>query len=439
MMPEYGLGFWQCRLRYWNQDQLLDVAREHKRRGLPIDVIACDFFHWPHMGDFRFEDEFFPEPKAMVDELESMGIKLMVSVWPQIGLDSENYIEMKEKGLLVHTESGVKTQMQFGGNSVFFDATNPEARAYVWGKCKENYCNYGIRVFWLDEAEPEYGEYDFDNYRYSAGSNLQVGNIYPQQYSRAFHDVLTAEGQVSAVNLVRCAWAGSQRYGALVWSGDIRCSFEALRKQICAGLSMGIAGIPWWTTDIGGFAGGDPSDPDYRELLILWFQWGAFCPVMRLHGDRNPSGKPVFRADGSHAMFTGSENEVWSYGEEAYAILEKYMRLREDLRPYTRRLMAEAHELGLPIMRAMFYEFPDDEICWELKDQYMFGADILVAPITEKCSRQRDVFLPSGARWTELSSGKEFGGGAVVSAQAPLSVIPVFLKNGSHRGLIGKI
>lgn len=152
MMPEYGLGFWQCKLRYYNQEQLLEVAREYKRRNLPIDVIVCDFFHWPKMGDFRFDEEFFPDPKAMVDELKEMGIELMVSVWPQIDLQSENYEEMRQKGLLVKPEMGVNISMLFGGYSNFFDATNPEARKYVWEKCKKNYYDYGIKIFWLDEA-----------------------------------------------------------------------------------------------------------------------------------------------------------------------------------------------------------------------------------------------------------------------------------------------
>lgn len=438
MMPEYGLGFWQCKLRYWNQEQLLEVAREYKRRNLPIDVIVCDFFHWPKMGDFRFEEEFFPDPKAMVDELKNLGIELMVSVWPQIDLQSENFEEMQQRNMLVKPEMGVNICMRFGGESVFYDATNPEARKYVWEKCKKNYYDHGIQVFWLDEAEPEYSVYDFDNYRYKMGPNVQIGNVYPQLFSRTFYDGMTAEGQQNVVNLVRCAWAGSQRYGALVWSGDIHCSWEAFRRQICAGLNMGIAGIPWWTTDIGGFGGGDPESESFRELLVRWFQYGAFCPVMRLHGDRQPTRK-VYRKDGSEALFSGSDNEVWSFGEEVYPILVKYMNLREAMRPYTRRLMQEAHEQGSPVMRPMFYEFPKEEICWDLKDQYMFGPDILVAPVLQEGSTERGVYLPAGAEWTELRSGRVYKGGQTITAAAPLEVIPVFLKNGACPEWVGTI
>lgn len=277
-MPEYGLGFWQCKLRYWNQEQLLEVAREYKRRGLPIDVIVCDFFHWPHMGDYRFDPEFFPDPGAMVRELDSLGIKLMVSVWPQVALTSENYNDMRQKGLLVRAEYGEQVGMRFVEDSMFFDPTNPQARKYVWKIIKKNYYDNGIRIFWLDEAEPEYGTYDFAAYRYHMGSNLQIGNIFPQQYSKMFYDGMKAAGQEEIVNLVRCAWAGSQRYGALVWSGDIMSSWEDFRKQLCAGLNMGMSGIPWWTTDIGGFHNGVTKDPVFRELLVRWFEWGAIAP-----------------------------------------------------------------------------------------------------------------------------------------------------------------
>ncbi len=425
MMPEYGLGFWQCKLRYWNQEHLLGVAREHKNRGLPMDVIVCDFFHWPRMGDFRFDPEFFPDPGAMVEELKSMGIELMVSVWPQIALDSENYREMRQQGLLVRSELGEQIGMRFGGDSMFYDATNPRAREYVWEKCRQNYYSHGIRIFWLDEAEPEYGSYDFENFRYHLGSAAQVGNVYPQMLSRNFYDGMRAAGQENPVNLVRCAWAGSQRYGALVWSGDVHCDWETFRRQLCAGLSMGIAGIPWWTTDIGGFHGGCPEDEGFRELLIRWFQWGAYCPVMRLHGDRQPARK-VTRRDGSEAMFSGSGNEVWSFGEAAYPILKKYLLVRESLRDYTRRLMLEAHTQGKPVMRAMFYAFPRDPACSGLQDQYMYGFKYLVAPVMYPGMRERGVYLPAGAGWLNVETGEVHAGGQTVLAPAPLDVIPVF-------------
>ena len=427
MMPEYGLGFWQCKLRYQIQEELLHVAREYKRQGLPIDVIVIDFFHWPHQGDWKFDPAYWPDPKAMIEELKSMGIQLMVSIWPTVETDSENYEEMLENGYLIRCDRGVDTSFIFlDKNTLPFDATNPEARGYVWAKVKEHYYDAGVRLFWLDEAEPEYNIYDFDNYRYYSGPCLQTGNIYPSCYSQAFYDGMKAAGQTNIVNLVRCAWAGSQKYGALVWSGDIPSTFGSMKNQLAAGLNMGIAGIPWWTTDIGGFYGGDPTNPEFQELFIRWFQWGAFCPVMRLHGDREPR-QPQYGTTGGYFCASGADNEVWSYGPGAFEICKKYLRLREEMRDYTRKLMEEAHTKGLPLMRAMFVEFPDDPVCWELEEQYMYGDKYLVAPILNLGQRARKVYLPSGCGW-RLSDGSQqiFSGGQWTEVRAPLDTMPVF-------------
>jgi alpha-D-xyloside xylohydrolase len=233
-------------------------------------------------------------------------------------------------------------------------------------------------------------------------------------------------GMELPVNLLRCAWAGSQRYGALVWSGDIHSDWETLRKQVCAGHSMGVAGIPWWTTDIGGFMGGDPRDPAFRELFIRWFQWGAYCPVMRLHGDREPHETPA-RANGEPVLFTGGPNEVWSYGEEAYPILVKYLNVRQAMRAYVRDTMRQAHETGKPVMRPMFYEYPADETCAGLKDQYMFGDRYLVAPVMQPGQRSRRVYLPAGT-WENVDTGETHSGGGWITAPAPLAAMPVFQK-----------
>ena len=432
MMPEYGLGYWQCKLRYRNQEELLQVAREHKRRGLPMDAIVVDFFHWTRQGDFRFEPRDWPDPEAMVRELKEMGIETVVSVWPTIDERSENYGEMADKGYLVQADRGNSNHMTWMGNTVFYDATHPGAQKFVWDKCKQNYYEKGIRCFWLDEAEPEYGPYDFDNYRYYSGTALQCTNTYPVGYAKGFYDGLKEAGETEILSLVRCAWAGSQKYGALTWSGDIYSSFRSMREQLQAGLNMSMAGIPWWTSDIGGFLGGDIKDDGFKELLVRWFAWGAFCPVFRMHGERSPWHEREHEfIDNVRQLTSGQDNEVWSFGDDNYDILKEYLFIRERLRPYVRSLMKEASEKGAPVMRPLFYDFPEDKKCWEIEDAYMFGPDLLVAPVMEAGVTTREVYLPVGTDWVEAYTGKIYTGGSQVLAEAPLAIIPVFTRAGS--------
>lgn len=428
MMPEYAMGFWQCKLRYQTQDELLSVAREYKRRGLPISVIVVDFFHWPLQGEWKFDPVYWPDPDAMIKELKEMGIELMVSIWPTVDYRSENFDEMMSKGYLIRVDRGFPISMDFQGNTLHFDATNPEARSYVWNKAKKNYYDKGVKVFWLDEAEPEYSVYDFENYRYFLGPDVQVGNIYPLMYAKTFFDGMKASGQENILNLLRCAWAGSQRYGALVWSGDVKSSFSSLRNQFAAGLNMGLAGIPWWTTDIGGFFGANAEDPRFHELLIRWFEYGAFCPVMRLHGYRWPI-QPQVGTTGGATCLSGAPNEVWSYSDEVYEICKKYLELREKMKPYITDIMKEAHEKGTPVMRPLFYDFPQDKECWVNDRQYMFGPDLMVAPVMEEGQREMSVYLPFGSRWTNVWTNETFGGGQVIKTQAPIDEIPLFLRD----------
>lgn len=429
MMPEWAMGFWQCKLRYQTQEELLNIAREYKKRGLPIDVIVIDYFHWPLQGDWKFDPKYWPDPDAMIHELDGMGIKLMVSIWPTVDYRSENFEEMLEKGYLIRTERGFRIVMDFQGNTVHYDATNPKAREFVWQKAKQNYYDKGIRVFWLDEAEPEYSVYDFDNYRYYLGPNVQIGNSYPVFYAKTFYEGMTKEGQRDVINLLRCAWAGSQKYGALVWSGDIHSSFKSLRNQLAAGLNMGMAGIPWWTTDIGGFHGGNPKDPSFQELLVRWFEWGTFCPVMRLHGERQPLQAPIGDYGGGLCV-SGADNEVWSFGDENYSILKKYLELRKHMKPYIMELMQAAHEKGTPVMRPLFYDVPSDMKSWNIEDEYMFGPDVLVAPVLYAGETERKVYLPKGSRWKNYWTGEVVKGGSSVVVSTPIEQIPVFTRNG---------
>ena len=433
MMPEYGLGYWQCKLRYRNQEELLAVAREHKKRGLPMDAIVIDFFHWTMQGDFKFEPLDWPDPEAMVKELKELGIETVVSVWPTIDERSENFGKMNDMGYLVNADRGNPDHMTWMGNTIFYDATHPGAQKFVWERCKENYYKLGIRCFWLDEAEPEYGPYDFDNYRYYAGPALQCTNTYPVGYAKGFYEGLKAEGEKDVMSLVRCAWAGSQKYGVLTWSGDIYSSFRSMREQLQAGLNMGMAGIPWWTSDIGGFLGGDIKDKNFQELLVRWFAWGAFCPVFRMHGERSPwyEREQEFR-NGVRQLTSGQDNEVWSFGEDNYKILSKYLFIRERLRPYIRECMKTASETGAPVMRPLFYDFPEDKTCWETEDAYMFGPDLLVAPVMEAGATTRTIYLPKGASWTDANTKQVYEGGQTVTVPAPLDVIPVMLRDGKE-------
>ena len=426
MFPEDLMGLWQCKLRYRTQEEVLSVARKYKEEGIKIDQIVIDFFHWTVQGDWKFDKTYWPDPKAMVDELHSMGIKVIVSVWPSVDRKSENFYPMMEKGLLIKTERGAAQTYDYQGDCVEIDPFNPETRKYVWDVCKKNYYDYGIDAFWLDNSEPDYGVYDFENYRYCDGPALELSNMYPQMYSRVFYDEMSKLGK-PVVNLLRCAWAGSQKYGNVVWSGDVPSTFEAFRDQLQCGLNMGLAGIPWWTTDIGGFMTDDVNDPDFRQLLIRWYQFAVYSAVLRMHGDRGPYNIPSLdtRDWGGGYLHTGQPNELWSYGEDNYAIMKKYYNIRIEMHDYIKSLYEEAHTNGSPLIRAMFYEFPDDAKCWELQDQYMFGAKYLVAPVMYLNEFKRDVYLPSG-KWKLTSTGETYEGGKTVTVDAPIDYMPVF-------------
>lgn len=426
-MPEDLLGLWQCKLRYRTQEEVLKVAHDCKEHGVPIDCIVIDFFHWTVQGDWKFDKTYWPDPKAMVDELHSMGIKVVVSVWPTVDKRSEHFYDMLEKGLLVKNERGGLQNYDFEGDCTVFDATNPEAREYVWEVCKKNYYDLGIDMFWLDNSEPDLVKYDFDSLRYYMGPALEVSNIYPQYYSRVFYDKMTKLQDAPVVSLLRSAWAGSQKYGNVVWSGDVPSTFEALRDQIAAGLNMGLAGISWWTTDIGGFMTDDVNDPDFRQLLIRWYEFAVFSPILRIHGDRGPYNIPALddRNFGGGYLHTGQDNELWSYGEDNFKIMKDQLSLRHELKPYIKSLFEETSKNGSPIIRTLFYEFPEDKKCWEVYDEYMFGDKYLVAPILELNQFEREVYLPAG-KWEDIRDGKVYEGGQTITAKAPIESIPVF-------------
>ncbi|WP_367342139.1 TIM-barrel domain-containing protein [Limosilactobacillus sp.] len=431
-MPPQLLGLWQSKLRYRTQDEVLEVANKYKEKGITPSVIAIDYFHWPAQGEYCFDKNYWPNPKQMISTLKKKyHIQPMVSVWPTVQNDARNYNTYFEKGYLVKINRGISMTMQIQGNTVFVDMTNPKARKYVWSLLQNNYAKNGIDYYWLDVAEPGYSVYDFDNYRYYGGTVEEIGNLYPNEYLRMVYEGRKQlDSSNPVVTLVRGAWIGAQKYGALVWSGDIDSSFRALRNQVNTGLNVGIAGIPWWTTDIGGFHGGVPTDKNFRELLLRWFEYATFSPILRLHGDRQPHSKPLSHKGGG-SMVTGAPNEIWSYGKTVENILIKFLHVRESLRPYLERLMNEAHLYGFPIMRPLFYEFPKDSKSWSVDNTYMLGSDVLVAPIIYQGQTSRNVYLPKGTTWLNPYTHETFNGGINVDVKANIDQIPVFIKSNS--------
>jgi alpha-D-xyloside xylohydrolase len=427
--PAWASGFWQSKLRYQSQEELLSIAREYKKRGLPLSVIVIDFFSWSLQGDWKLDPERWPDPAGMARELAEMGVHIMSSIWPTVNPFSQNYNEMQQRGLLLRAERGLPLQMIFQDNRPegplalsYYDSTNPEAREFIWEKVRENYFQHGIKIYWLDACEPEMFPLDQDNVRYHLGSGLTVANAYPLLHEKGFYEHMKADGMETVLNLCRSGWAGSQRYGAAIWSGDISSTFEALQAQVRAGLNMAMSGIPWWTTDIGGFYGANIASPYFRELVVRWFQYSTFCPLFRLHGYRLPS------EDSQMMLNTGDDNEAWSFGEEAYGIIKELLFLRERLRPYIMEQMQKAHESGIPPMRPLFFDYSEDLESANIDDQFLLGPDVLVAPILTEGARSRTVYLPAGTSWTDAWNGETLNGGQHINADAPLERIPVYLR-----------
>lgn len=422
-MPEFATGFWQSKLRYYSQEDLLSVAREYKKRNLPISVIVADFYHWKTTGDWKFNRELWPDPAAMIKELDSLNIKLLVSVWPTLAEKSDNYATFKQSNFTIRPELGNNLFLKVNDDLTFVDVTYPKARKALWSKLKENYYDLGVRMFWMDEAEPEIEPLEYKNIRYYRGNGLEVSNIYPYNFAQAIYEGQKESGQIEIINLIRSGWIGSQRFGTLLWSGDIKGDFPTLKKQVKAGLNIGLCGIPWWNTDIGGFYGSSDSD-EYKELLIRWFQYGTFSPIMRIHGVR----RPIIKLEGQITN-TGSPNEVWSFGDKPFKIMSHYLDVRERLRPYIQKHMDIASEKGTPVMRPLFYDFPEDKTCYKIEDQYMFGPDILVAPVLEANATSRTIYLPVGSKWKDALTGKMYSGGQSINYKVTLENIPLFTRN----------
>ena len=432
MIPQWATGFWQCKLRYRTQDELMGIARKYKKLGLPLSVIVIDFFHWTAMGEWQFDPKCWPDPDAMVRELSDMGVKLMVSVWPAVGPWAKTFPHMVDSGMLLKTNSGTAGLIPIGDNGhpeigevAFYDSTNPAARDFVWDRIREGYLKHDIDAFWLDACEPEMIPFQPQNVRCHMGPATEVGNLYPFYHQKMVYEGLQRANRGDVLTLCRSAWLGSQRYGAALWSGDIHSTWANLKMSVPAGLNAMMSGLAWWTTDIGGFCSSNANDPAFHELLVRWFEYGVFCPLFRLHGARDP-----FTPDPNACIGVGAPNEIWSYGPQVYQKIAPLLMLRERLRPYIREQMQLTHEAGVPIMRPMFFEFDGDDRCARIEDQFMFGPGILVAPVTQSGAEARSVYLPAGSTWTHAWTGQSFAGGQTVSVPAPLGQGPVFLRDG---------
>ena len=428
-MPEWVAGFWQCRLRYESQDDLMEVARKYHDLKIPVDAIVIDFFHWTQQGNWEFDPKYWPDPEKMCEELKELGIRPVVSVWPTVHPESRNFSKMNEEKMLVRTENGSYGLFDFCGQVTYFDPTNPQTRDFVWQQAKKGYYDHGIKTFWLDEAEPDVHPQQFSNLKFYIGNGAQVGLLYPYYYAKAYYEGLKGEGETEIVSLTRAAYPGSQRFGAIVWNGDIPSTFDSLRQSIVSGLSMAMCGIPWWNSDIGGFSGGDIESPYFRELIVRWFQFGLFCPVMRLHGSRIRPKNYVYRHPGVYEP-SGGDNEIWSFGEKNYPILRDLILFRERLKPYILECAKRTAQTGEPIMRPMFFDFPEDSVCQELSDQYMFGPDILFAPIIRQGETERSVYLPEG-RWIRTLDKNVYDGGGWITATAAIDEYIAFVRDGA--------
>ena len=429
-MPEWAAGFWQSKCRYESQEEILEVARKYHEMGVSVDAIVIDYFHWTEQGNCDFDPKYWPDPAAMVRELDEMGTRAVVSYWPTVNPKSRNWQEMDDRKMLVRTENGQYSLFDYWGQQSYVDMTNPEARSYVWEQIKKTYLKYGINTFWLDEAEPDVHPQQFDNMKQYAGNMAQTALLYPYYYAKCFYDGLKSEGEDDVILLTRAVYIGSQKFGALVWNGDIPSDWNALRQSVVSGLSMAMCGIPWWNSDIGGFYDGDTESEEYRELLLRWFQFGLFCPVMRLHGTRKWQSDYKARYPGIICE-GGGYNEIWHFGKECCDAIKELIVLRHRLKTYILSCAEKTSKTGEPIMRPMFFDFPGDERCYSLDDQYMFGADILFAPMLNPGQTEREVYLPKG-KWVRTTDKTVYDGGRTVTVKADPTEFIAFARAGAE-------
>ncbi len=434
MMPVWAHGLWQSRERYENAQEVLDVLARFRAQRIPVDVIVQDWRYWRDdaWGSHEFDPERFPDPEGWVRSIhDSHHARLMLAVWPKFYAGTANFAALQAGGFLYQENLREQRRDWRGHVFTFYDAFNPEARRLYWSQIERTLVPKGIDAWWMDATEPEVVDgptlegLRTHMHPTARGTGSRVLNAYSLVNSQAVYEGhRRAAPERRVFILTRSAFAGQQRYAAATWSGDVSSEWATLRRQVPAGLSFSLSGIPYWTTDIGGFAvpprfAPETATPEareeWRELQTRWFQYGAFCPLFRVHGQF------PFR-------------EMWELGGEsspAALVHRKFDRLRYRLLPYVYSLAgAVAHGDGT-IMRPLVMDFPDDARTLAIGDQFLFGPALLVSPVTEYRARSREVYLPQTADWYDFWTGHRMPGGRAIEAAAPFDSIPVHTRAGA--------
>ncbi|KAF0092842.1 MAG: glycosyl hydrolase family 31 [Puniceicoccaceae bacterium 5H] len=434
LMPKWALGKWQCRERYKTQEELLGVVQEFREREIPLDAIVQDWNYWPEdeWGNHTFDPDRFPDPEGMVRELhEDLNTHIMISVWPKFYRGIRNYERFAEHDWLYprNIELGTRDWIGEGYESTFYDAFNPEAGALFWQTINEALFSKGFDAWWLDATEPDiHSNISIEERKRRmnptfTGSGARNYNAYSINNSRAIYQGQREEAPNQRVFiLTRSAFAGQQRYAAATWSGDVASRWSDFKKQITYGINFSAAGIPYWTTDIGGFAVEpryeNPNADDlaeWRELNMRWYQFGAFCPLFRVHGQF-------------------PYREIYNIAPEGHPVYEgmlRYDKLRYRLMPYIYGVAGKVTHEGYSFTRPLMFDFPDDPEAVATDDAFLFGPSILVCPVTEYRARQRTVHLPDGADWYDMHTGERLEGGQTFQADAPLGDLPLYVRAGS--------
>ena len=412
MIADWALGFHQSRNKYATQQEVMETAGKMKQENIPMSSIFIDYYYWEKYGtgSHRFDETLFPDVKTMLDSLHNeYGTKVVLTIWPTFRPGIPNYEELAQKGLILDEAKAL--------DGFIYDAFHPEAAKIYW-KQVSPLVDQGIDGWFLDGPEPDQPASFLPATTY-CGPAGKVRNLYPLVHATTFYKgLLEARPNKRPYILTRCAWASQQKIGTAIWSGDIPVTFEELEIQIAAGLNFTATGIPYWTTDIGGYSGGNPADDAYREVFTRWFQYGTFCPVFRSHGRRFPGDRRT-------------PNELWAYGPEVQRICTDFINLRYALYPYIYSLTGDVTQKHYTPMRLLAFDFPEDEKTYDCKDQFMYGPSFLVCPVSEAGINKRKVYLPAGTPWFDYWTGDIYTGGHTMEAPAPSDKIPLFVRAGS--------